>query len=426
MNQFDAEGAVVGACLIAPDAYWRVADLLGPDDFASSQLGEMWIALGEILRTGAQVDAITFGERCPKHAVSAVQLADATPGATNVRAYAEIVQRNAITRRVRAAGQRMAKLGGDDVLGEAQRILASCAPRVASSVHHVKHYLQQSVAAMAERCEQTEVLTGVPTSLDWLDMQTAGLQRGDLIILAARPSVGKTAMAVQVATHAALSGLPVLFLSLEMTGAQLTDRMLAHVAGVDMQAIRQPKRMDEADWTRVGAAGEKIAGAKLRIDDTSALRVEELGARIRQADATERLTLVVIDYLTQIVPPKAQSVVEGVQAITRYLKALAKNLGVPIVLLSQLNRGEGTNPRPTLKSLRDSGAIEQDADVVLFLHRPDDDNRALIEFSIAKQRNGPIGETFLHFDGATQTFTPTMERARPKRSNVIALAPEVA
>lgn len=420
MNQFDAESAVIGACLLEPDAYWRIADLLDAADFARPEYGQVWSAIGDMARAGTVPDAVTFGDRCPQHATLALQCASGTPGATNVRAYAEIVQRHAITRRVRVVGSRMAKLGGEDALGEAQRMLASCAPRMASAIHPIKHYLQQSVALMADRCQQTGELTGVPTSIPWLDEQTAGLQRGDLIILAARPSVGKTALAVQIAAHVAKSD-PVLFLSLEMTGAQLADRLIAHVARVDMQAIRQPKRMDEGEWVRVGEAGTRIAKLSLRIDETSALRMDEIGARIRQANATERLGLVVIDYLTQIVPPKAQSVAEALQIVTRYLKALAKELRAPILLLSQLNRGEGSNPRPTLRSLRDSGAIEQDADVIGFLHRPEDASRSLVELILAKQRNGPIGETWLHFDGATQVFTETDERpsaseaARPRR-----------
>lgn len=416
MNAFDAEGAVLGACLLVPDAYWRVADLIGPEDFSRDTYAEIWQSLGEIVRAGHPIDPVTFGEHCPKYAVLAVEIADATPGAANVRSYAEIVQRNAITRRVRASGQRIAKLGGEDVLGEAQRILGACAPRMASAIKPAKDHLQASVAMMAERCEQTEILTGVPTSLDWLDEQLAGWQRDDLIILAARPSVGKTALAVQAALHAANAGHPVLFLSLEMAGHQLTNRMLASLSGVDLQSIRQPKRIDETQWPRISTAGERIAKAPLWIDDTSALSLDGVCARVRQANAMQRLALVVIDYLTMIIPPKAQNVNEGLQIVTRRLKQLAKELRVPIILLSQLNR-DG-DAKPTLTSLRDSGAIEQDADVVLLLHRPNAAQRELIELLIAKQRNGPTGECFLHFAGDTQRFTPTEERpavAVPRR-----------
>ena len=408
MNAFDAEGAVIGGCLLVSDAYWKIADLLTPDDFARPEYGAIFESIGDLLRRGVAIDSVTFGEHCPKHATTALECAVATPGAANIRTHAEIVQRNAVTRRVRATAPRIAKLSGDDVLGEAQRIVATCAPRMASAIHSAKDFLSQSVARMAERCELDGDLTGVPTSIAWLDAMLSGWQRGDLIILAARPSVGKTALAVQTALHAALSGHPTLFLSLEMAGNQLTDRMLAHLARVDMQRIRQPKQIEEEQWTRISEAGERIAKAPLLIDDTSGIPVDAICARVRQANAMNRHDLVIIDYLTQIVPPKAQSVTEGVQIITRTLKALAKEIQVPIILLSQLNR-QGDS-KPSLTALRDSGAIEQDADVVIFLHRPNDDQRHLIECLIGKQRNGPIGESFLHFDGHTQTFSATDER----------------
>ena len=422
MNPFDAESAVVGGCLIVPDAFWQVADLLDAADFSQPALGETWQAIGELARSGSAPDFVTFGEHCPKHAALAAEVAGATPGASNIRAYAEIVQRNAVTRRVRVAGQRMAKLGGDDVLGEAQRILAACAPKMSSSVKPAKAHLAESIELMSKRCEATEILTGVPTSLDFLDETLSGWQRGDLIILAARPSVGKTALAVQASIHAAQAGHPVLFLSLEMSGNQLTDRMLAHLSGVDMQAIRQPKRITESEWLRIAKAGEIIGAAPLLIDDTSALTVDGVSACVRQADATQRLGLVVVDYLTQMTPPKAQNTNDGVQFITRGLKKLAKEVRVPVVLLSQLNR-DGASA-PTLLSLRDSGAIEQDADVVILLDRPDSERKMLIRCNVAKQRNGPIGDCFLHFDGAAQRFSATNERPEPRRTgNVVRLAP---
>ncbi|MDE2467332.1 MAG: replicative DNA helicase [Bradyrhizobium sp.] len=408
MNSFDAESAVIGGCLLGSDGYWRIADLLTPEDFSRPEYGEMFGAVGDLLRKGIDVDSVTFGEHCPKYAQLAMECAAATPGATNIRAYAEIVQRNAVTRRVRSSGERIAKLSGADVLGEAQRILAACAPRMASAIRPAKDYLSQSVERMAQRCELDGDLTGVPTSIAWLDVMLSGWQRGDLIIVAARPSVGKTALAVQAALHAALNGNPTLFLSLEMAGHQLTDRMLAHMARVDMQRIRQPKQIEEDQWTRIADAGSRIAAAPLLIDDTSGITVDAIGARARQANATQRLGLVVIDYLTQIMPPKAQSVTEAVQIQTRTLKALAKEIQVPIILLSQLNR-DGAH-KPSLTSLRDSGAIEQDADVVVLLHRPNDEQRHLVECIVAKQRNGPIGDGFLHFNGSTQTFSATEER----------------
>lgn len=405
---FDPEANVLGGCLVAGDAYWRVADLLTEEDFAGDQSRALWRTLSELARSGGPIDVFTAGDKNPHIAAFAMECANATPGATNIRAYAEAVQRDAIIRRVRASGQRIAKLADADALGEAQRILAACAPQMASAIKPVREFLRRSVEQMQKRCDATEVLTGVPTSLEWLDEITSGLQRGDLILVGARPSVGKTALALQVTAHAAGCRYPALFLSLEMAGAQLADRLLSHISGVDGQHIRQPKTMDENDWPRITDAGARIDAMPLLIDETSALSVEQVCARIRQANAMERLGLVVIDYLTCIVPPKAEKLTDGIQIITRTLKALAKELRVPILLLSQLNRAGDS--KPSLTSLRESGAIEQDADVVLLLHRPQETQRHLIECIVAKQRNGPIGECFLHFNGATQRFTVTQER----------------
>lgn len=408
MRYIEAEHAVLGGIMLVNEAYWRVADLLGSDDFASPECRALWDCVTELSRAGSPCDAVTVGERNQPLASIAIEYANATPSAANIRAYAEIVSREAVARRVRAAGKRIASLAGEDVLGEAQRIIGACAPRVASAIKPLRAFLAESTALMAARCEQVEALTGVPTSLEWLDEQTAGWQRGDLILIGARPSIGKTALAVQYTLFAAKTGHPVLFLSLEMGGAQLCDRMLAHVSGVDSQLIRQPQRMDESHWPKITQAGFGVGELPIRIDETSALTVDAIGARVRQANATQRLGLVVVDYLTLIAYPKADKVTDAIQIITRSLKLLAKELKVPIMLLSQLNRGG--EHKPTLASLRESGAIEQDADVVILLHRPSDDNRSLIECNVAKQRNGPTGETFLHFDGATQRFTQTDER----------------
>lgn len=408
MTPFDAEANVLGGCLIVSQAYWQVADLLTENDFASEAHCALWRAIGEAAKDGTPIDVFTVGDRNPSVAQLAVQVANATPGAANIRAYAEVVRREATTRRIRAAGGRIAKLAGEDVLGEAQRIIASCAPSVAAAIRPARDFLKDSMTRMAERHAATEVLTGVPTSIDGLDEMLSGWQRGDLILVGARPSVGKTALAVQASIHAALAGHPVLFLSLEMAGSQLTDRMLAHLARVDGQCIRQPKTLEESDWPRITAAAERIAAMPLRIDETSALAVEAVCARVRQANSAQRLGLVVIDYLTQMTPPKANRGDEAIQIITRALKALAKELAVPVMLLSQLNRAGDS--RPSLTSLRESGAIEQDADVVLLLHRPQAERPELVECIVAKQRNGPIGDCWLHFNRPLQSFQTTQER----------------
>lgn len=411
---FDAESNVLGGCLLVPDAYWRCADLLTADDFSRPEHRALWQTISELMRAGTPIDVCTVGDHNPHVAALAVEAASATPSAVNIRAYAEIVQREAITRRVRNAGQQIAKLAGEDVMGEAQRLLGSCAPRMASAIKRAREFLKESVALMAARCEQVEDLTGVPTSIAWLDEMTAGWQRGNLILVGARPSIGKSSFALQTALHAAKAKHAVLFLSLEMSGAELLDRALAHVSGIDSQKIRQPKTMGEENWPRITDAGVEIDALPLLIDETSALTIEAVCARIRQANAMQRLGLVVIDYLTQIIPPKAEKLTDAIQIITRTLKALAKELQVPIILLSQLNRA-GDN-KPSLTSLRESGAIEQDADVVILLHRPAPEQKHLVEMLLAKQRNGPKGDAFLNVNDATGRWHATDERPHVKEA----------
>lgn len=413
MSRIDAEAAVLGACLLDPQAYWRVADMLAADDFGAAEHRALWETVAELRKDGIDADFVTVGERRPELGSLAVQLSNSTPGSSNVRGYAEWVLQAATERRVRAAGQRIAKLSGAEALAEAQRIMAACQPRSMSAVRSLRSFLKDSVALMQSRWDANEVLTGVATSLDWLDEQTAGWQRGDLIIVAARPSVGKTALAIQCSVHAAQLGHPVFFSSLEQSGSQIAERATAYVSNVSMQHILQPKRVEEHEWNALGDAQTKLAELPFLIDETGALTVEAICARARQANADKRLSLIVIDYLTQITPPKADKMADAIQMITRTLKALAKELSVPVILLSQLNR-DGDD-KPVLKNLRDSGAIEQDADVVVFLHRPDKEQRHLVEIIIAKQRNGPIGATYLHAAMDKMRFLPTDETPKPAR-----------
>lgn len=414
---FDAEASVIGACLLDSQAYWRVADIISADDFSTQTNHQIWDAIAELSRSGTAPDYVTVNASLPSVPVSSLmEIANNTPGSANVRGYAERVLQAATERRVRLAGQRIAKLVGPEALSEAQRIMAACQPRSISAVRSMRAFLKDSVALMKSRCDATEFLTGVPTSLEWLDEMTAGWQRGDLIILAARPSVGKTALAIQCAIHAAQSGHPIFFASLEQSGAQVAERATAYVSGVSMQHILQPKRVDEYEWPRLEAAHQGLSELPILIDETGALTVEAICARARQANADKRLGLVLIDYLTQITPPRADKMADAIQVITRTLKALAKELSVPVILLSQLNR-DGDD-RPILKNLRDSGAIEQDADVVVFLHRPNKDQRELIELIIAKQRNGPIDSTYLHAAMDKMRFLPTDETPRQPRATV--------
>lgn len=399
----DAEAAVLGAVLADSSAYWRVADLVTTEDFANGGHRRVWALIAEMVREGAAVDCITVAEREPGLERLVFDLAGGSASARNARAYAEVVAKRATERRVIAAGQRIAQLRGDETLSEAQRILASALPRGTTDVRHVRDVLAESSKALVARYESQDELTGLPTSIPWLDEITSGWQRSDLIVLAARPSVGKTALGLQSALHAAQAGKPVLFFSAEMKGRQLVDRALAHLSHVSLKAIRSPRLIEAEGWTGITRATETLQSLPLWIDDSPAMTHEHIAARARQVDSERRLSLIVVDYLTHLRMPKADRRDIAVGEVTRAIKALAKSLDVPVILVSQLNR-DAANARPTLASLRDSGDIEQDADVVVFLHRPDEQQRDDLELIVSKQRNGECGHRWLRFDGSRMTF----------------------
>lgn len=407
MSRFDSEGPVIGACLIDARAFWKVADLIVAEDFSDRKHREIWTAIASLHRDGKAVDVITVGETVPHLAHDALKIANATPGSGNVRSYAELVARAATERRVRSAGERIAHLHGDDALTEAQQLLGGCQRRTMTQVRPIGEFLRQSVVLMQQRCDSETEITGLPTSLEWLDEQTGGWQPDDLIVVAARPSVGKTALMLQIANHAADLKKPTFIASMEQSGAQLADRLLAHRSGVSLMHITQPKRILDTEWAHITNAGAEIDPLPLLIDETGGVPIDALCARIRQVHAEHGIALALIDYLQQIALPKADKVADAIQIVTRCLKALAKELHIPIILLSQLNR-DGED-RPVLRNLRDSGAIEQDADIVIFLHRPDPQNRKLVELIIGKQRNGPTESVYLESAMSKMRFSPTEE-----------------
>jgi replicative DNA helicase len=330
-----------------------------------------------------------------------------------VRAYAEIVAARAMERRVVAAGQRIAALRGKDALSEAQRILATCQPRSAGNLRGLRETMVEWFEGVRSRFDAGG-MSGIPTSLQWLDDTLDGFQKSDLIILAARPSVGKTALAMQSAIAAAKAGIPTLVFSAEMSGTQICGRIVSHVAGVSGSALRRPKeQMNDESWARVSAAIGTVRNYPITMDDSSDITLESICARARQVDTQQRLGLIVIDYLQILRLPKADRNDLALGEMTRGLKGLAKSLDVPVLLLSQLNR-DGVN-RPTMAELRGSGAIEQDADVVMFLHRPNDQDRSGIELIVAKQRNGEIADRWLHADMKVMRFDDAEhERPNPK------------
>jgi replicative DNA helicase len=404
-----AEAAVIGVCMDDVKAYWQVADILTPADFSYRGYAEVFSEIRERANAGAPVDMFVIADERPelREVMSGDPMAQAWRR-SNLRAYAESVQKAAVSRRVRQAGNQITQLDGDDVLGEAQRLIGACSARVEGGMRHIREFSRMSLDVVEARMQATSDLTGVPTGLPALDDLTGGLQPSDLVVLAALPGVGKTAFALQVTRFAAEhakkegNGEHVGFFSLEMSGTQLNDRLIAAAGKFDGKLLRTPKKMEDVDWNRWTTGTSIVSNLPIFIDDHAGITIDVMCARIRQCHAITRFSIIVIDYLQLITPPKADREDIAIGIITRSLKTLAKELGIVILVLSQLNKD--FTDRPRLKNLRGSGAIGQDADVVIFLHQPDPAIRAYVEMLLEKQRNGETADLALDFNGKHQTF----------------------
>lgn len=414
--------AVLGCCLADPKCYWKIADTLDATDFGSRDHHRLFAEIARRAREGEDFDAVTIGDAIPDLQQLAYDCCTNEGWrSANVAGYAKAVADAAIARRIKQAGLQIAHLDADDSVAQAQRILASCTPRNAGAVKHISEFLRMSTADIMRRHASTAKLTGIRTGIPALDDLTEGWQPTDLIIIAARPSVGKTAFAMQCVLAAARSGKAALVFTLEMSGKQLNDRVTSAVGRVNGKHLRNPKQMPEEDWSKWGDACTQIKDLPIYIDESSGSTVDVICARARQQQAVTPSAIIVIDYLTMIAPPKAQNTTEALQIITRTLKGLAKELDLPIICLSQLNRG-GEGTRPTFKTLRDSGAIEQDADVVIFLHRPSEAHRDYLELIVAKQRNGPTGDLAINADMRFMAMTQANRRPEGVESHAATTA----
>jgi replicative DNA helicase len=388
------EQAVLGAVMLDGATFWKVADLIGEADFSDKRHAEIFGAIRELCKQGKPVDAVMMGDVLPQYDTYMIEMAS-NATASNVRAYAEEVRLASEGRRVTAAGQRIA-LGGV-TYGEAQRILADVAPRNTDAIKPIRAYMGGALELMMKRCEQEEVVTGLPTGIDALDEATSGLQPGTVIIIAARPSMGKTALALQLAIRTAVRKKRVAVFEMEMTGVQLSERGIAQISGVNYGHIKSPKNMLEEEWPRITNAFAMLEGASLIVDESSTQTIDTLEARIRQLHMESPLELVVIDHLGLIaLPGKVRADLETGE-VTRRLKALAKDLQIPIICLVQLNRGveARADKRPIMSDLRESGRIEEDADLVMMIYRDEYYNansphKGYAELLLRKNREGEM------------------------------------
>ncbi len=427
----EAEQAVLGGLMLAPDAYDRVADILADSDFYRRDHQLIYRAIRELAEKGRPYDAVTLGEwfesmgQVEQVAGGAylVELATTTPSAANITAYAEIVRDKAVLRQLIEVGTGIVNDGFQPDGRDTSEILDAAESSVLAIAEHsakgrmdfvpVHTALAEAFDVLQKRFESGGSVTGLPTGYTEFDEMTAGLQPTDLLILAARPSMGKTTLALNMAEYAAMkSKQPVAIFSMEMSASQLALRLISSVGRINATRLRTGQLEDE-DWSRVTSAIRLLREAKIFIDDEPALSPEKLRSKARRIKKEHGLGLIVIDYLQLMaVPGNSENRATEISEISRSLKGLAKELNVPVIALSQLNRSleTRTDKRPMMADLRESGAIEQDADVIVFIYRDDYYNKenspdkGLAEIIIGKQRNGPTGSLKLKFFGEYTRF----------------------
>ena len=446
-QDLDAEQSVLGAMLLSEAAVAEATEVLKADDFYRGGHGEIFAAMLDLYQQSEPVDQVSVCDRLDQRGSLAqvggrpavFALAEAVPVVTNARRYADIVREMAMLRGLIRVGTEVAQLGYDRP-GDTRELLDMAEQKVYEIAQNgttedftlIKQPLDEAFHRLTLLFENGDGsgVTGLPTGFGELDRQTSGLQKSNLVILAARPSMGKTSLALNIAEHVAVTlQKPVALFSLEMSKAEIAQRLLCSVGKVDQSRLKQGQ-LEDGDWMRVTGAMETLGSAPLFIDDSGAMTVMEMRAKARRLSARQPggLALVVVDYiqLMQASIPTDNRVQE-ISQISRSLKMLARDLDTPVLALSQLSRAveQRQDKRPVLSDLRESGAIEQDADVVMFIYRdayyrksegeevrPDDPSNDLSELIVSKHRNGPVGMVNLRFQSRYTRFVDDYASAR--------------
>ena len=413
-HSMEAEQSVIGSMLMDVEAIDIACELLTGEDFYAKQNGIIFDAMKELRGENKPVDVITLSDRlkekgAPEEMTSVdfiKEILNAVPTSANVKHYAQIVYEKATLRRLIkvtegiTADCYMQKDKLDEILEETEsRVFNLMQARNSGDFTPIRDVVMEVLRRIEDASKSKGHLTGISTGFADLDRMTNGLQRSDFILLAARPSMGKTAFALALARHAALKkGLGVAIFSLEMSDEQLVNRVLSMESKVDSQLLRKGE-LDDDQWEAVMDASEVIGNSKLIIDDTPGISVTELRSKARKYKLEYDIQMIIIDYIQLMTSGKnTDNRQQEVSDISRALKQIARELNVPVVILSQLNRSVESRPdhRPMLSDIRESGAIEQDADVIMFLYRddyynPDTEEKNIAEVIIAKHRNGPVG-----------------------------------
>lgn len=426
----EAEASLLGAILIDSDAIVKVADLINPHDFYDERHARIYEAILNLYERHSPIDVLTLSDQLKSTGMLEMiggagyltELTNFVPTAAHAEQYAEIIAQKSMRRRLIKASQSIADIGYDETKS-LQELIESAETRLFEvSQRHIKQditSIEQVLSTSFDRLDDLHKdkgkLRGIPTGYRDLDNILAGLQPSDLFILAARPSMGKTAFALNLAHNVAVKAkMPVLLFSLEMSKEQLVDRLLAAEAGVDAWKLRTGNLTDD-DFERIGQAMGTLSEAQIYIDDTPGITVSDMRTKARREAHQRPLGLIVVDYL-QLMSGGSRFAgdsnrVQEISEISRGLKGVARELNVPLIALSQLSRSvESRSPQiPQLADLRESGSIEQDADVVTFIYRedyynPETENKNIAKILIKKHRNGPTGDVDLYFNREIQRF----------------------
>lgn len=413
----EAEESVLGALLLDKDAIIAVAEYLHANDFYDDRHKAIYEACLSLYEDRIPIDVLTVADRLKKQKVLKIiggasylaELANKVPTAAHVEHYGKIVREAAAKRSLMAAASRIVEmtmdegLAADELLDKAEgEVFSLTQMHISKAFTPVKDALAESFDRLDELHKQGEGLRGVPTGFKDIDDTLAGMQRSNLLILAARPGIGKTSLALNITQNLAVKyKRPVGFFSLEMSKEELVDRLLVAQADIDAWRLKTGK-LDEDDFTKLSNAMGELAEAPLFIDDTPALSILEMRTKARRLQVESGIDLLVVDYLQLARSRQLENRVQEVSEITQGLKNLARELKIPILAISQLSRAveqRGGQKRPQLADLRESGSIEQDADVVMFLWREDEENTENIIMDVAKHRNGPLRSINLFFKG---------------------------
>lgn len=427
-HSLDAEQAVLGSVMLRKDCLYDINDIVQPDSFYSDRHKLIYTTMIELATKNDPIDILSLKTKLEEKglieqaggAAYLAELVHVVPSASNVVHYAEIVQKKYMMRRLISASEKLSDLGFNES-GDLEQILDQAEQHVFELANkgstrkfvQMKDALNEAWDMIDKLHNAGDSIRGVPTGFRDLDAKLSGLQKSDLIILAARPSVGKTSFALDLARNAALKhNVPVAIFSLEMSAQQLTSRMLSATSFVDSWKIRTARLQDD-DFARLRDGIDQLSQAPIYIDDVPGNNIIKMRSTARRLKSEKGLGLIIVDYLQLMMPTQSKNndnVVQQVTEISRSLKNLAREMDVPVIALSQLSRAvEARGGKPRLSDLRDSGSIEQDADVVMFIHREDrykehDQRDGIAEILIEKHRNGPTGVVQLKFVAERTTF----------------------